>query len=102
MLDEQYNDLLVLSNCSNINCLRGLSEGDFAEVAFSAYGYAYERGQYGYSDFFYSPSVDGNIIRDLPSSELAAGHFSKVPVLVDREGYEGIFLQREHSLGLSR
>ena len=47
-------------------------------------------GAYGHGHFFYGPYVDGNIIRDLPSREFKAGHFSKVPMLVDREQYEGV------------
>jgi len=37
----------------------------------------------------YGPLVDGNIIRDLPSREFLAGHFTKIPMLMDHEGYEG-------------
>ena len=51
----------------------------------------YEEKLYGYGDFYYSPSVDGVVIRDLPTNELKHGHFSKVPLLTDRDGYEGSF-----------
>ena len=44
---------------------------------------------YGYGDFYYGPSVDGDVIRDLPSNEWKQGHFTKVPLLVDHNGYEG-------------
>ena len=38
---------------------------------------------------YYGPSVDGQIIRDLPSNEFKQGHFSKIPLIVDRDGFEG-------------
>jgi carboxylesterase type B len=44
---------------------------------------------YAFGDFYYGPSVDGDIIRDLPSNEWKQGHFTKVPLLVDHNGYEG-------------
>ena len=34
--------------------------------------------------------MDGDIIRDLPSNEFKMGHFTKVPLLVDHDGYEGV------------
>ena len=33
--------------------------------------------------------VDGDIIRDLPSNEFKQGHFTKVSLIVDHDGYEG-------------
>ena len=39
--------------------------------------------------FYFGPYVDGKVIRDLPSREFKAGHFTKTPILLDREGYEG-------------
>ena len=59
----------------------------------STYVQAYHakpQGYYGYGDFYYGPSVDGDIIRDLPSNELKQGHFTKVPLIVNRDGYEGV------------
>jgi carboxylesterase type B len=44
---------------------------------------------YGYGDFYYGPIVDGQVIRDYPSREFARGAFTKVPLLTNREGYEG-------------
>lgn len=46
-------------------------------------------GFYGYGDFYFGPSVDGEIVRDLPSNEFKQGHFTKVALLTDRDGYEG-------------
>lgn len=44
---------------------------------------------YGYGDYYYGPFVDGQVIRDLPSQEFEQGHWSKVPILTDREAFEG-------------
>ncbi|OJJ07741.1 hypothetical protein ASPVEDRAFT_877842 [Aspergillus versicolor CBS 583.65] len=88
-LQRQYNQLLSIANCSNIACLRGLSEEDLANAVNQTYYKAYAHGEYGYGDFYYGPYVDRNIIRDLPSQEFKTGHFSKVPLMTNREGYEG-------------
>ena len=44
---------------------------------------------YGWGDFYYGPSVDGSVIRALPDEEFKRGHFTKVPLIVNRDGYEG-------------
>lgn len=33
--------------------------------------------------------MDKKVIKDLPSKEFKAGHFTKIPILLDHEGYEG-------------
>jgi carboxylesterase type B len=53
---------------------------------------------YGFGDFYYGPSVDGDIIRDLPSNEWKQGHFTKTPLLVDRNGYEGFYFSNQSEL----
>lgn len=55
-------------------------------------------GIYGFGDFYYGPSVDGDVIRDLPSNEWKQGHFAKVPLLVDRDGYEGFYFSNQTEL----
>lgn len=60
------------------------------QAIFAVYGVGYADGLYGYGDYFFGPIVDGDIIRDLPGNEFLAGHFTKVPLLVDHEGYEGV------------
>ena len=44
---------------------------------------------------FYRFKSNHSQIRDLPSRELAAGHFTKVPLLVDTEGYEGFLFSNQ-------
>jgi carboxylesterase type B len=38
------------------------------------------------------------VIRDLPSNEWKQGHFTKVPLLVDRDGYEGFCFSNQSVL----
>ncbi|KID95676.1 carboxylesterase, partial [Metarhizium majus ARSEF 297] len=54
------------------------------------YDMGYALLEYGFGDFYYGPYVDGDIIRDLPSHEFSKGHFAKVPLLTNHEGYEGV------------
>ncbi|KAK4950569.1 hypothetical protein LTR28_007005, partial [Elasticomyces elasticus] len=92
VLEDQYRELLAATNCTNLQCLRSIDPAVLHLASQATYiaGYMAQPGMnYGYGDFYYGPSVDGNIIRDLPSNEFKQGHFTKVPLLVDREGYEG-------------
>ncbi|KAJ5815254.1 hypothetical protein N7474_007031 [Penicillium riverlandense] len=90
LLEQQFELLLNTSNCDDIRCLRSLSEKDLENAYVKANKLAYGKGYYGYGDFYYGPYVDGTVIRDLPSEEFKQGHFAKVPLLVNREGYEGV------------
>jgi len=90
-LDTQYRQVLTAANCSDIQCLRTISSQqlDIASQSAQLTGYSSQPMDYGYGDFYYGPSVDGEYVRDLPSNEFKQGHFSKVPLLVDHDGYEG-------------
>ena len=92
ILDAQFRELLAASNCTELNCLRNLSESDLANATQATYQSAYDSGNYAYGDFYYGPAVDGEIIRDLPSNEFKQGHFSKVALLTDHDGFEGAAL----------
>lgn len=61
-----------------------------ASAVQSTYVTGYANGDYGHGDFFYGPYVDGKIIRQLPSQEFKEGHFTKVPLLVNHDAYEGL------------
>jgi carboxylesterase type B len=89
ILDTQFRDLLIASNCTELDCLRNLSEKDLANATQATYQIAYESGNYAYGDFYYGPAVDGEIIRDIPSNEFKQGHFNKVALLTDHDGFEG-------------
>lgn len=89
VLENQYRLLLSASNCNNLQCLRSLDSASLIHAAQQTYVDAYSANLYAFGDFFYGPSVDGDVIRDLPSNEWKQSHFTKVPMLVDHNGYEG-------------
>ncbi|TIA13550.1 hypothetical protein D6C83_08404, partial [Aureobasidium pullulans] len=89
VLNAQYSDILSASNCSTLTCLRSLSEEALTNAIDASYESGYAQGLYAYGDFYYSPAVDGRIIQDLPSRELEAGNFAKVPLITDHTTFEG-------------
>ncbi|KAF2094927.1 carboxylesterase, partial [Rhizodiscina lignyota] len=96
IVEIQYRDLLDAAGCTNITCLRGLSEDDLAQAQENSLTAGYAAGHYGWGDFYYGPYVDGVIIQDLPSNDFKRGHFSKasrtqeqVPLMTNHDGYEG-------------
>ena len=89
-LEKQFDALCKASGCNDLECLRQLSDTKLRSAADMTYSAGYEAGDYGYGDFFFGPYVDGSIVRDLPSNEFKLGHFTKVPLLTNREGYEGV------------
>lgn len=89
ILESQYRLLLSASNCTDLQCLRTLDSASLKIAAQQTYIDAYnsDPGLYAFGDFYYGPSVDGDLIRDLPSNEWKQGHFTKVPLVVDHNGY---------------
>ncbi|KAG8631603.1 hypothetical protein KVT40_000743 [Elsinoe batatas] len=92
ILGDQYRQVLTASNCTDLNCLRSIPSDvlNAASQTAQRVGYQSNPKYYGYGDFYYGPAVDGDAIRDLPSNEFKLGHFTKVPLLVDHDGYEGV------------
>lgn len=88
-LNKQYAGLLSASNCTDLACLRHLSVSKIKTATYVAANKAYEAGQFVYGTFYWGPVIDGEIIRDAPLAEFQNGHFTKVPVMVDRDEYEG-------------
>lgn len=81
--------MLSATNCSSIACLRSQTTDTLIDAMQYTMAIGYTTGIYGWGDFYYGPTVDGDIIRDLPSHEFERGHFTKVPLIVNRDGYEG-------------
>jgi len=98
---RQYGYLLSETSCENLQCLRALDADELANASQATYIRAYADKAYGYGSFYFGPHVDGNVIRDLPSREFRAGHFTTVPILVDREGYEGYLFSNQSIRTLS-
>lgn len=88
-LESQYNTLLNESGCGSLACLRGLSQSELENATTATYSTAYSNGLYAYGDFYFGPSIDGTIIQDLPSVEFDKGHFSKVPLMINHDAFEG-------------
>lgn len=88
-LNTQYNDFLSLNNCTDLACLRSVSSAELQQATMQSYNLARAQNLLADGVFYWGPSVDYTAIRDLPSNEFRQGHFSKVPLVVDRDGYEG-------------
>lgn len=86
-LAEQYRAVLNASNCTNIHCLRSLSADSYHSVQQAVLN---DAEKYAYGTFYFGPYVDGYYIRDLPSLEVQAGHFSKKPLIIDHDTNEGL------------
>lgn len=99
-LTDQYKNLLSSAKCSNLTCLRKLTEEQLKEATQATYNWAYKAGAYGYGNFYYGPYVDGELIRDLPSREFRGGHFAKVATWTTREGYEGFTFSNQSMASL--
>jgi carboxylesterase type B len=93
ILEIQYRQLLNAARCDNLECLRRLDAATLANATQQVYYIGYNGSStqyYGYGDFYFGPSIDGIVLRDLPSNEFKQGHFTKVPLLTTRDGYEGV------------
>ncbi|SMY20406.1 unnamed protein product [Zymoseptoria tritici ST99CH_1A5] len=88
--EAMYNTLLNAANCTSLDCLRGKTFEELRNVTQQSYLDAFDAGLYGYGDSYYQPVVDGSFIRDVPSQQLVHGNFSRVPILVDTDEFEGI------------
>lgn len=86
----QYNSALQASGCDDVNCLRRLSSEDLAAVGQVDLNSSYPGTGNGYGTFWFGPVVDGEFIQDLPDVAFKKGNYYDVPLLVDRDGYEGL------------
>ncbi|KAK5108211.1 hypothetical protein LTR62_008667 [Meristemomyces frigidus] len=82
-------EMIGAANRSNLTCMRSVSSETLIAAMQKSLDTGYLNKVYGWGDFYYGPAVDGDIIRDLPSTEFKRGHFTKVPLIVNRDGYEG-------------
>ncbi|KAK5452737.1 hypothetical protein LTS15_006885 [Exophiala xenobiotica] len=87
--EMQYNTALKLSNCSDLNCLRSLPSETLGVLNQAVINATYPGPGNAYGVFYWGPVVDGKFIRDLPDQEFARGNFYKVPLITNRDAYEG-------------
>lgn len=85
----QYRYALNAASCGDLNCLRGLSTAELTTVGQADLNVSYPGTGSGYGTFWFGPVVDGEFLQELPDTAFKMGNFYKVPLLVDRDGYEG-------------
>lgn len=85
----QYRLALDASGCSGINCLRDLNESALTAAGQADFNDSYPGTGNAYGSFWFGPVVDGEFLKSLPDQAFKKGEYYKVPLLVDREGYEG-------------
>lgn len=86
----QYRYALNASGCDDLNCLRGLSSLELLNAGSADLADSYPGPGNGYGLFWFGPVVDGEFLQELPDVAFKTGNYYKVPLLVDRDGYEGV------------
>ena len=90
ILQAQFRNLLQAASCKDLACLRSLDDASLANASRQAYIIGIQEGNYAYGDFYYSPTLDGRIVQDLPSVAFDRRRFKQIPLLTDRDVYEGM------------
>ncbi|KAF6814790.1 triacylglycerol lipase [Colletotrichum musicola] len=88
-VDNQYRRVLESSSCADVSCLRNLPAAALNNAAWRAWKAALDAAETVYGLFYYGPTIDGEAVLGSPAEQFRAGNFSKVPVLVDRDMFEG-------------
>jgi hypothetical protein len=86
----QLFNVLGLAKCNDLNCLRGLPSDQLQQVHIQSYISGYGEPGSAYGVFYYGPVVDGLFVIELPDQAFKHGRFYNVPLIVDRDGYEGV------------
>ncbi|KAF5515964.1 Lipase 1 [Colletotrichum siamense] len=86
---KQYQRVLESSSCASLSCLHGLSAAALNNAAWRAWKTALNAAETVYGLFYYGPTIDNDAVMDLLARQFKAGNFTKVPVLVDRDMFEG-------------
>lgn len=73
-----------------MSCLRSLSVLEMEQATLDADQTAYLAGEYAYGDFYWGPTIDGQVICENPYNEFWNQHFAKVPLMIDRDEDEGL------------
>jgi len=96
--DQQFNNLLSLANCTDINCLRTIPEAQFNTIQLASYisGSANDLPDSGIGIFYWQPVVDGEFLQEFPSSAFKNGRFYHVPILVDHDAHEGVLFTTDN------
>ena len=73
-----------------MNCLRTLPINKLQTLNQASQNQSYPGPGVGYGVYNYGPVVDGRFLIELPNLAFQRGHFYDVPLIVDRDGYEGV------------
>ena len=71
-----------------------MPEAQLINASYAAYQIGWEQGAYGYSDYWATPVIDGEIIKEPPTDAFRGGRFSKVPMLTTHSSAEGKHIPR--------
>ncbi|RSL91815.1 hypothetical protein CEP51_000065 [Fusarium floridanum] len=88
-VQDQYERFLDATNCDSVSCLRKLPIETIQNATRAASETAYADKKYTFGTFYWGPTIDGRIIEANLQEEFRQGHFTKVPILVDRNFDEG-------------
>jgi carboxylesterase type B len=91
----QYNTALKVSGCADLECLRGLSSATLGNLNQAVINSTYPGPGNAYGVYYWGPVIDGVFIRDLPDQEFAKGNFYKVPLITNRDAYEGVIFSNK-------
>jgi len=80
---------LRLSKCQSVTCLRELPIDKLETLNQAVQNASYPGPGVGYGVYNFGPVVDGKFLVELPGLAWQLGHFYDVPLIVDRDGYEG-------------
>ncbi|KAL1637883.1 hypothetical protein SLS56_000440 [Neofusicoccum ribis] len=87
--EKQFRLSLSAGNCTDLACLRSLESTDLQFINQNVQNISYPGPGNGFGTFYFGPVVDGRFIRQLPGNEFKQGNFHRVPILLDRDAYEG-------------
>ncbi|RYP71489.1 hypothetical protein DL771_004744 [Monosporascus sp. 5C6A] len=88
-VNEQYSLFLESANCSTLPCLRALPLSEIKTTTRISYEKARLSKSFAYGTYYWGPVIDGDVIQDHPLTEYRNGHFTKVPLMVNRNFWEG-------------
>lgn len=80
VLEAQYKQLLEAAGCTDLPCLRNATESRLATAMQKTFSLGYDKipASYDLGDSYWGPTIDGDLIRGLPSREFEKGAFSNV------------------------
>ena len=63
VLQAQYRQMLEGTGCAGLKCLRNKTTEELIQARQGSFEEGFKEGWYGHGDFYFGPSVDGDIVR---------------------------------------